>query len=231
MFSLKHFAQSAGAALALAAMTISGTATAELYSPLLSWGMGPRANLGFGPFGQSMGVDPLQGDGMWSSNPPQWGMNPQSNIPPIAQQNFGTDPFAVYLGVGGPRWLWGMNPQQNANLGFGPFGQSLGVWPVQNMGINPYFPTWGMARGPSWGTSPQQNFHFGPFPYLGMNPQYPPLPAAYITGPQMQAPQQTSANFVQCSINTVAALTRSVSDCEKAGGEAVKQPVADNSSR
>jgi hypothetical protein len=224
MLALKRLSKATGAAIALA-ITISGGANANPWSPAIGWGVGPDNNgwglrpgmwgvnpqqgtgTNFGVGGQRWfwGTDPQQGNGMWTSNPPQWGINPY--FP-----------------------LWGMSPQQN--VGFGPFPHlgmnapypslpAMSVYPQQNLGPWGHWP----------GANPQQNFGPYPYPYFSANPQYPPLPAMNITGPQMQQPQQAGTEPIHCSINGVAALTKSVNDCEKAGGETVKRSVATNNKK
>lgn len=230
------------ALVALATLAFTPAAHAGWVFPGSSFGVGPdnngwgvggqrwfwgvdaqqRANLGFGPFGQSLGVDPQQGDGMWSSNPPQWGMKPP--FAPMwgtnAQQTFGADPFSVYLGVNGPRWFWGMDPQQSFGASWSPLWGFRNPW----IGMNPQ-PTFNPYAVPYYGAYSQQSMGMPLMnPWMGMNPQV--MPAQM---PQNQ--QQADALPVQCTINAVAALTKSVNDCEKAGGEIVKKSAASNSSR
>jgi hypothetical protein len=78
--------------------------------------------------------------------------------------------------------------------------------PQQNVGLMPYVPWLGM--------NPQQNVGFAP-PWIGVNPQQ---------GVGQQA--QSGAQPVQCTINAVPALTKSVDDCEKAGGDVAKSKTA-----
>ena len=78
--------------------------------------------------------------------------------------------------------------------------QTLAMWP----------------NAPLYGMNPQQTVGFFPYPWLDMNPQQQGQPA-----------QQGGAQPVQCTINTVAALTKSVDDCEKAGGDVAGAKTAD----
>ncbi len=57
---------------------------------------------------------------------------------------------------------------------------------------------------------------------MGINPN-----GSYPAASQMPYQAQAGAQPVQCSINTVAALTKSVDDCEKAGGDVAGAKTAD----
>jgi hypothetical protein len=244
MSVMKRLTRAAGAALVLAAATISTSANAGWGSPF--WGVGPENNgFGFGPAGT------------WGVNNPRWfGMGPQANygIPTSIllglnnQQSVGLPPFPSYFGIGypplpafgtgfDPRFgmspranlavmnpiFWGMSAQQDVGLPLAP-PQFFGMNPQQNVGFpgpGPY--SWGMnpqqsmgmfVLPPFLGVNPQENVGFAP-PWIGVNPQQ---------GSVQQ--QQAGAQPVQCTINGVPALTKSVDDCEKAGGDVAKGKTA-----
>lgn len=169
------------------------------------WGVNKDQNLGFRtPF---WGADQQQNFSIFT---PFWGAN--------KAQDFGiVNPF------------WGVNQEQNFGFLFNPF------WGT-NQGQNFHW-----VRPAFWGTGTEQNLGIWAPPLWGAGGQ---APAGYQAQPQfvqpqyavpayimlpyqpafapqqgaVQAPAQTSGP-VQCSINQVAALTKSVDDCERAGGE------------
>jgi hypothetical protein len=106
--------------------------------------------------------------------------------------------------------------------------------PQQNFGV-PSIPgpmVWGMGPWmPSLGMNSQQSLGWYTSPVMGMNPQQNVgFASPWIGMPQQQGgqpAQQAAAQPVQCSINTVAALTKSVDDCEKAGGDVPGSKTAD----
>jgi hypothetical protein len=202
-----------------------------------SWGMDPRQNANLGLFSPYWGMNPQQNVGLLF--PPHFGIGSQQNVglapPPFGwgmnpQQNVGIMPSPAYFG---------MSPQQNVGLAPPPFGWGMG--PQQNFGV-PSIPgpmVWGMGPWmPSLGMNPQQSLGWYTSPVMGMNPQQnvglwvPPFMGinpngSYPAASQMPYPAQAGAQPVQCSINNVAALTKSVDDCEKAGGDVPSSKSAD----
>jgi hypothetical protein len=183
-------------------------------NPYGAWGMSPQQNVGFGPFGQSLGVGPENnGWGVLVQRPPIFGVGPDNNGwgvsggSAIYNAMFGINPYSSF--GWGPLGL-GISPQQAfcANcrpswFGFNP-EYSFGMDPQQNVGfINPWM-----------GMSPQQNVGFIN-PWMGMNPNGA-MPA------QPVSMQQGGLQGVQCTINGVGVLTKDADDCEHADGEVVK---------
>jgi hypothetical protein len=116
------------------------------------------------------------------------------------------------------------SPWGGFNLGRFDPGSHLGGFNIGPVGASS--PWGGFNIGPVGASSPWGGFGILPFPVpfpvpgggfnLGQMPQ-----GGYAPQPSGTGGMGHQAQPVSCSINEVSALTRSVSDCEKAGGQTV----------
>jgi hypothetical protein len=193
------------------------------------WGgfSGPGFGIGFGPFGASFGGFGLGGPGYPPGVVPFFGLNGGApNGANINRAELGVStPFGGFYGPG-----FGVN--------FGPFGGNFGgfgMGPQQALSVSTPF---GGFSGPGFGVSTPWGGFSGPgfgistpwggvsTPIFGLNgqpnaaaPQFIPVMVPYPVPMQGQmGPAQGGAQPTQCMINAVPALTKSVDDCEKAGG-------------
>lgn len=177
---------------------------------------GPGFGIGFGPISANFGGFGLGGPGFPPGVVPFFGLNDQQSL--------------------SVRTPWGGISGPGFGISFGPFGGNFGgfgMGPQQALNIST---PWGGISGPGFGL-PSSWFRgselFGvgmPWggapPAYGFNgqpnavaPQVIPVMVPYpvpMQGPMMGAPG--GAQPTQCMINAVPALTKSVDDCEKAGG-------------
>jgi hypothetical protein len=147
---------------------------------------------------------------------PFFGLNGQQNVGiSTPWGGFSGPGFGISTPFGG---VYGPGFGFNA----GPFSGNFGGWGLngaQNVGIST---PWGGFSGPGFGISSPWGGVSTPFFGLNGQPAQPQIIPVMVPVPvPMQGGQaaQGGAQPVQCMINAVPALTKSVDDCEKAGGD------------
>lgn len=191
----------------------------SMYGP--GFGIGspfPGFGIGFGPISANFGGFGLGGPGFPPGVVPFFGLNEQQALSVKTPWGGMYGPgFGISFGpFGGNFGGFGLNGAQTVGLST-PFGGF-------NMGGFGISTPWGSISGPGFGVSTPWGGMSTPF--FGLNgqpsamapqivPVMVPVPVP-MQGPAMGA--QGGAQPTQCMINAVPALTKSVDDCEKAGG-------------
>jgi hypothetical protein len=182
------------------------------------WGgfSGPGFGIGFGPFGASFGGFGLGGPGYPPGVVPFFGLNEQQALSVKTPWGGASIPGFGICNLAMCAPMFGLNGAQNVGIST-PFGGFYGP----GFGVST---PWGGISGPGfgistpWGGVSTPIFGLNGQPMAG-GPQIVPVMVPYpvpMQGPM--GPAQGGAQPTQCMINAVPALTKSVDDCEKAGG-------------
>lgn len=197
------------AAIALAFGALCAPATADISAgssgPAHAHGFGfiPNAYWGLGGKGNPMGGDTLSSDELGL---PQFGPLAVNGLPGFhvktpyrgmhAGPAFGITPYGyTSFSLSGKPIFWGVD--QRGGPGFGVRNPFIG-WGVTSHAYALSGAGFGLTNPFFWGLTPATGMGVGGH-----------APAGAMAG---------GAQFVQCTVNGISALTRSVDDCEKAGG-------------